>query len=125
MSKEQMKKGLAMVFGTPPAQGPKEPDHADGQQAKPKEEPATVSGKAAEENKKQGVAKENKPAFAASAQEAKKERIQPYSVQIPESLHTRLKFYVDNHARRHESMNKIILDGLVKILDELEKKAGY
>lgn len=53
-----------------------------------------------------------------------KERIQPFNLQIPESLHVRLKNYVENHGRRHESMTRIILEGLEMTLDQREEKAG-
>jgi hypothetical protein len=46
-----------------------------------------------------------------------------FNLQIPETLYTRLKFYVDNHARRHESMTYLINRAIEEKLDKLEAES--
>lgn len=57
---------------------------------------------------------------------ATKDRKVPFSFFIPESLHARLSYYVENHAvgRGSSSIAKIIVAGTLQYMEELEKKAG-
>jgi hypothetical protein len=54
--------------------------------------------------------------------ESEIEKKQGFNLQIPESLYVRLKNYVENYARRHESMTFIINQALKEKLDKLEKE---
>jgi hypothetical protein len=57
----------------------------------------------------------------AKKKESEIEKKQGFNLQIPESLYVRLKQYVDNYARRHESMTFIINQALQEKLDKLEE----
>lgn len=125
-NRDRMKGGLAMVFGGSTA--------VVNDQAPEKQEelkPPVVLEAQVDEDEKSVRTDKNSvskivPAQSQApvAQTEHKERIQPFNLQIPESLHARLKYFVDNHALRHESMTKIILNGLENNLRALEIRAG-
>ncbi len=47
-------------------------------------------------------------------------KVKNFNLRLTEDLHARLRRYVDNYARRHESMNFIINRAIEAELDKLE-----
>lgn|ERR1039457_6604334 len=121
-SQDKMRRGMGMVFGgnqTAAQDTEKESQSIQSIMEKPLGKVEILEEKS-ERDQKPGS--EKMPAQV--IQSDQKERSQPFNLHIPETLHARLKFFVDNHALRHESMTKIILTGLENHLKDLEIRAG-
>lgn len=58
----------------------------------------------------------------AKAPEKRTERKVSFNLHLPESLYERLKVYVENYGRRHESMTRVIVEALERELAEREAR---
>jgi hypothetical protein len=146
MAKIDIKKSLADTMfnrkaiapeSEPAAEQPKEGEKATGQPIKPvkastrkpkvKAAPKVKkpANKSASDVRGKKVVKSAPAKKVEAVQEVSKDKKMPFTFQIPESLHARLSYYVENHAvGRGSSIAKIIVAATDAHLTELEKKAG-